>query len=69
MSREDPPGQEKDALRVRSIPRKICWLTCEHLILAEDLQEVEDARIAIRDSVGMVIDGRKIRAEHAKVDR
>ena len=33
------------------------------------LQEIEDARIAIRDSKGMVIDGRQVRAEHAHADR
>ena len=32
-------------------------------------QEIEDARVAIRESKGMIVDGRPIRAEHANADR
>lgn len=32
-------------------------------------QEIEDARVAIRESKGMIIDGRPVRAEHANADR
>ncbi|KAF7503553.1 hypothetical protein GJ744_003626 [Endocarpon pusillum] len=31
--------------------------------------EIEDARVAIRESKGLIIDGRPIRAEHANADR
>lgn len=45
------------------------YIQPSYLGTAKILQEVEEARIAIRDSKGMVIDGRPVRVEHAKGER
>jgi hypothetical protein len=69
MSCQDPSRQEENAICICSVSCGIVHFIEIDLNATKIFQEVEDARIAIRDSVGMIIDGRKIRAEHAKVDR